>query len=1049
MNFQFKKPMRIFYFNRWIAFTLCLALITPNGFASVVTHSPSRSKNTTANVLIPSEVGTVEESFESKSGKTVIYIQDAHVSLEAQENIAKAITHLIKDNGIKTVFEEGYEGIVPTDKYFSFIKDSVLKETVSYFLMDKLRIGGAEFAHINRKQDFNLIGVDQLNLHRQNIEWYRRNAANKEQTDRQLVILQKEMDSLANRYFPKTLKDWMRLRARFDEQKLDMLSYLRRTNDIFLKQTAKDSFVASFPTIDALLKAEGGKAKQVKEIAPAQLFREMDQLENRIANVALSQARDQRIFQYHKTLGLLQRLNAIELSLAEFGLVNESLAGFDLQTVANFIAENGKKSIVLSKDWQTDLENAIHFYQTALERDHSIEGHLEQFLNSKENTAVLVFGGFHKDGIKEMLKKHDISYQVIMPKMGSIDARHQAYYKRLMGNGNLPFEIPANVTLASRNESDFQRWDVLGLFVAKSELRVIADVIQRSPNKDWSLLNHQIEVNLMALKNSYTQQGRAEVRSGADRAKAQGLIQQYDGIWERYDEVDMQVDHTRGLNEIERQRKAREGFLGQESDAVKGQMRVLLPRLRKDTQAAQVVSEIEAILARSEVRATIGTITFGDKAGQREIALTTLDARNSQNNQYYETPSVGFYQKSNQYRMVKVASDASLQEFARAHRVESPMTAGVIFFNFSSIENAIFSTTPVGILFETEQMRIFIPFYVPENVLNKSDLNTDVRDGFPISGKRFKTVPSRFEYKRTSRNLWLISVVAPRRAEVRSGADRAKAQGLIQQYDGIWERYDEVDMQVDHTRGLNEIERQRKAREGFLGQESDAVKGQMRVLLPRLRKDTQAAQVVSEIEAILARSEVGSQTAELDVTAALNSLSTPSMVYLDFEDFVQRFSESQREELFALAYEYAEKVRIVIYNADLTAEMLKLFRELKQTKGNVWITAEDAQKAFQATQKGFVKNFALKANIQLSKAHERLKEQYGDAQAKIHFFRYKPEDHQSGLLAAALLWADYNDAGRVLEGIGRDNEGYLTFVGEVLRNLIQRSEARRVVAMAA
>ncbi len=51
------------------------------------------------------------------------------------------IKHLVEHNGVKTVFEEGYEGPVPTDKYFGFIKDPKIKEKVAYFLMDHLRIG--------------------------------------------------------------------------------------------------------------------------------------------------------------------------------------------------------------------------------------------------------------------------------------------------------------------------------------------------------------------------------------------------------------------------------------------------------------------------------------------------------------------------------------------------------------------------------------------------------------------------------------------------------------------------------------------------------------------------------------------------------------------------------------------------------------------------------------------------------------------------------------------------------------------------------------------
>ena len=86
--------------------------------ATPVIANPSKDQATS----IPSELGKIEESFQGFSGKTIIYIQDAHDSIEAQENIAKMIEYFVEHHGVKTVFEEGYEGTVPTDKYFGLIK---------------------------------------------------------------------------------------------------------------------------------------------------------------------------------------------------------------------------------------------------------------------------------------------------------------------------------------------------------------------------------------------------------------------------------------------------------------------------------------------------------------------------------------------------------------------------------------------------------------------------------------------------------------------------------------------------------------------------------------------------------------------------------------------------------------------------------------------------------------------------------------------------------------------------------------------------------------
>ena len=129
------KPMM--YLKKTIALFVCATLIPLNnsGYASperVTLSPPSATLNPSSIILngvknlrvtIPSELGTIEESFSGTSGKTIVYIQDAHDSLEAQENIAKIISYLVEKEGIQTVFEEGYEGAVPTGDYFGFIKD--------------------------------------------------------------------------------------------------------------------------------------------------------------------------------------------------------------------------------------------------------------------------------------------------------------------------------------------------------------------------------------------------------------------------------------------------------------------------------------------------------------------------------------------------------------------------------------------------------------------------------------------------------------------------------------------------------------------------------------------------------------------------------------------------------------------------------------------------------------------------------------------------------------------------------------------------------------
>ena len=107
MKTKFPKS-RILSFHRTISIFLSISLLCSNG-AGYAGPNPASLRGSVPNkaeaISIPEEFGKIEESFSGASGKTIIYIQDAHDSLEAQENIAKIISHLVEHSGVKTVFE--------------------------------------------------------------------------------------------------------------------------------------------------------------------------------------------------------------------------------------------------------------------------------------------------------------------------------------------------------------------------------------------------------------------------------------------------------------------------------------------------------------------------------------------------------------------------------------------------------------------------------------------------------------------------------------------------------------------------------------------------------------------------------------------------------------------------------------------------------------------------------------------------------------------------------------------------------------------------------
>jgi len=448
-----------------------------------VTVSTAQVRN--GKIVIPPELGKVEESFRGTTDKTVIFIQDAHDSLEAQENIAKLIDKFVKEKGIKTVFEEGYEGPVPTDKFFGFIKDPKVKQKVSYFLLDKLRVGGAEYAHINRAHDFKLIGVEDLKLYGQNLQCYQESSRSQTSIAENLDELFSRVNTLANQYFPEELKACLKWKELFSEGKLPLLNYLEELQDLYLKRFLHrfvKSFVKEYPALTILLAAEKKQdpklIQQLNSLDSKVVFSETAQLEKDISDAFLQNRRDREIFSYYQGLALLKKLNRIELTQTAYEAAKETLLALDTQKLVDFIVSLTHRSLVLAKDWERHIKDAVRFYDVAQKRDGTIDQHVKLFRESKEDVAILVFGGFHGSAIKDMLRQQGFSYVVISPKITAIDKRHQDYYKHLMSEGYHAFEVPFLAARANKPPSVLYAATLVGDLPIENELHALAASVE-------------------------------------------------------------------------------------------------------------------------------------------------------------------------------------------------------------------------------------------------------------------------------------------------------------------------------------------------------------------------------------------------------------------------------------------------------------------------------------------------------------------------------------------------------------------------------------------
>ena len=506
---------------RILSSLLLVMFIVTQGSISLFAESLQNPIKTLSEIKIPDNLGRVEEVYKSTgcripggkecSQKQIIFIQDAHDSLEAQENISKIVLDLTERQGVGTVYEEGYEGPVPTDSFFSFMQDAKIKEKVSYFFMDKLRIGGAEYAHINRKKDFRLIGADSIKLHLKNIRQYQKTAAGQKEISEDLELLLKELNALASKLLPNSITEYFKLRARYDENKIELIDYLNRIKTIALKTDLKvDAEV--YPFIFLLLSAHDSQTpemiQRIQDIEPKQLFMEVDRFENDFAMSAIKTDRERKIYTYKKELILIKRLNELQVSPQEYESVRNALRNVNTAELAKWISSQTQKTVVVSKIWEKSIRGALKFYRIAAERDKYIENNLKDFIkNRQEQNAVIVFGGYHKKNIKTFLRMHDISYAVVSPRISGEDLKHHEYYRELMTTGHHAYELPVSLAKTARPQ------DLMTLPAARSEIRNVYELALKEPALDFPLFDRDV-LNFFKRKSS-----RSELRANTRNAE--------------------------------------------------------------------------------------------------------------------------------------------------------------------------------------------------------------------------------------------------------------------------------------------------------------------------------------------------------------------------------------------------------------------------------------------------------------------------------------------------------------------------------------------------
>jgi phosphoenolpyruvate-protein kinase (PTS system EI component)/SAM-dependent methyltransferase len=381
-------------------------------------------------VLSP-KIAKISEVHRAKGGKFLIHIQDAHTNSSAQIHIARILEELIAKHKLKTVFVEGGT----QDDSLTFLRPMASKtrrQRVAKKYLLKGELSGAEYLSLASDHDFRLLGVEEKELYRQNLAHYKAVVRKKEAVIAYLDEIQKRVDRLKGRLYPRTLlalDDFSRQREAGRRDFSDTLP--------LLLQEAKRLEI-DFLSYPHLVLMEDKNLQNLPD--PSKLIYEIGSLETQVFARSLTDPDAFYLHQIDEHLQSLKKLFSLESSSPEFEayLARAKEARFTTLAMLAFINQKlydfGYDSDIFRYLPLVD-ENKIHveaFYKTAQKRDFVfIQKSLAQMRKDKEDLAVLITGGYHTAHLTSLMRRENVSYAVVTPSI-TTETNTRRYEKILL-----------------------------------------------------------------------------------------------------------------------------------------------------------------------------------------------------------------------------------------------------------------------------------------------------------------------------------------------------------------------------------------------------------------------------------------------------------------------------------------------------------------------------------------------------------------------------------------------------------------------------------------
>ncbi|MBN1492932.1 MAG: hypothetical protein JW938_02155 [Candidatus Omnitrophica bacterium] len=374
-------------------------------------------------VEFPEEIGSVEQRWEGTSPKTIILIQDSHISLEVQLNISKIIETLVKEYNVGLVNIEGADHEKIDFEELRQLEPRDVVERVSIEFLKESRINGAVYAKINCDKDFKQYGTEDKDKYLENYKYYLSVIEHNQQLADFILNVRNQLMKNKQKFLSQKLIEFINVEILFRDGDTSLISYFK----ILIKNANELGIdLIQYPSITQMVEIalSEEQSEMFKSVDNEGLLNELAQLSKAIIDQMATTPRAQQFVELLNKIMRLQDMLRLRVLPDDYEDYLQNESEFQEARVSSLI-----KALFPDMDMtpliglNELLKNMDFFYQKAHERSRVIfKNSLKNMETEGTDISVIVSGGFHTNELVNLCKENDISYIRVMPKVTSTES---------------------------------------------------------------------------------------------------------------------------------------------------------------------------------------------------------------------------------------------------------------------------------------------------------------------------------------------------------------------------------------------------------------------------------------------------------------------------------------------------------------------------------------------------------------------------------------------------------------------------------------------------